>query len=331
MTQIRSRTVAVVVTHNRLPQLQRTLKALLDCEEESLAAIIVIDNDSTDGTAAWLTSQLGGRLHVETLSENRGGAGGFAFGMQYARELFDPDWIVVMDDDARPEVGALQTFNDLVTLGKLDGIDGVAAAVRHPDGKICRMNRPTVNPFWHVGVFFRTLAGGGRAAFHLTDQDFDTSDLCPIDGASFVGLFLSRRAIDLAGYPDPALFLYADDAIFTMTLTRRGGRMLFAPEVRFEHDTTALAGGGAVTPIWKAYYYHRNRLLLYRLAAGATFWLFLPILLWRWPRLANQYPPEERAIFRRLIWRAFRDAISRDLSLDHASVLSLASGLYRRR
>ncbi len=262
---------------------------------------------------------------MERLSENRGGAGGFAHGFRRARDLFDPDWIVVMDDDARPQAGALRIFHDLVVQGKLDGIDGVAAAVRHLDGKICRMNRPTVNPFWHVGVFWRTLLGGGRAAFHLSDADFSAPDMMRIDGASFVGLFLSRRAIDLAGYPDPALFLYADDAIYTMNLSRCGGRMVFAPQIQFEHDTTSLAAEGVVTPMWKVYYYHRNRLILYRLAAGLAFWVLLPVLLWRWSRLANRYPPSDRRTFRRLVRRAIRDAVLKDMSLDHAAVLRLAA------
>ena len=79
-------------------------------------------------------------------------------------------------------------------------------------------------------------------------------------------------------------------------------------------------------PLWKVYYYHRNRLLLYRLAAGPVFWLLLPLWLWSWPRLARHYAPADRPAFRRLIWRAFRDAVLRDTSLDHAAVLWLATG-----
>lgn len=321
------RIIAIVVTHNRRDQLTRTLSALLSQQGGAFERIVVVDNCSTDGTAPMLTAlaQQNDRLVVESLTRNVGGAGGFAHGMRVARDRFDPDWVVVMDDDARPQSDALSQFLALWQAGRLDGLAGVAAAVRHPDGVICRMNRPTLNPFWHRRVFLSTLFGGGRAAFHLDDSAYVGPDLQPIDGASFVGLFVSRAGLDLAGYPDARLFLYADDAIYTMALRRLGGRMVFAPEVAFEHDTTSLAAGGIVTPLWKAYYYHRNRLLLYRLAAGWAFWMLLPLWLWSWPRLARHYPPEERAVFRRLIRRAFRDAVKADLSLDHASVLRLAS------
>ena len=318
------RIVAVVVTYNRLEHLKKTVTALLSIEGPMLHAVVVVDNASTDGTAGWLAGCADARLRVETLPENRGGAGGFAHGIRIARDVDDPDWVVVMDDDARPEPDALSRFSDLLQRGQLEGVMGVAAAVRHPDGTICRMNRPTVNPFWHPVVFLRTLFGGGRAAFHLPDADFALAQIRPIDGASFVGLFLSREALEIAGYPDAALFLYADDAIYTMTLSRKGGRLIFAPEVRFEHDTTTLMANGIVLPIWKVYYYHRNRLLLYRLAAGPFFWILLPFWLCTWPRLERHYPPEARSGFRRLLWRAFRDSIWRDLSLDHPAVMRLA-------
>lgn len=315
----------MVVTFNRLSQLQRTIEALLRHPPDQLCAVVVVDNASTDGTQAWLAGCRDARLQVERLSENRGGAGGFAHGMDCARQGHDPDWIVVMDDDARPGAQAFAQFRALDQKGALQGLDGVAAAVRHPDGTICRMNRPTVNPFWHARVFLRTLLGGGRGAFHLDDAAFAGAGLRPIDGASFVGLFLSRRALERGGLPDPSLFIYADDAIYTMTLTRRGGRLAFAPQIAFEHDTSSLGEGGKVTPLWKVYYYHRNRLLLYRLAAGPAFWVLLPLWLLQWPGMARFYPERQRPVFRRLLRRAFRDAICNDRSLTHAGVLRLAS------
>ncbi|MDR7123691.1 glycosyltransferase [Pseudotabrizicola sp. 4114] len=317
--------VAVVVTFNRLAQVQRTLAALLSHPPEQLHAVIVVDNASTDGTPDWLADCPDARVQVERLSENRGGAGGFAHGMACAWQGHDADWIVVMDDDARPGPQALARFHALDQEGAFDGLAGVAAAVRHPDGRICRMNRPTVNPFWHRRVFLRTLLGGGRAAFHLDDAAFAGQALRPIDGASFVGLFLSRQALERAGLPDPSLFIYADDAIYTMTLTRGGGRLGFAPQIGFEHDTASLGEGGMVTPLWKVYYYHRNRLLLYRLAAGWAFWLLLPLWLVQWPRQARLYPEAARPAFRRLLWRAIRDAVTDDRSLSHAGVMQLAT------
>jgi GT2 family glycosyltransferase len=98
---------AVVVTFNRLAQLQITLPALRD---QDVDHIIVVDNASTDDTPAWLADQANARVHVVQLADNTGGAGGFEAGMAYARDHFDPDWMVLMDDDSRPQSGALARF-----------------------------------------------------------------------------------------------------------------------------------------------------------------------------------------------------------------------------
>ena len=144
-----------------------------------------------------------------TLDGNRGGAGGFAAGIAAARARHDPDWIVVMDDDARPAPGALAAFHRAAR----DGWDALAAAVFLPDGAISAMNCPSRNPFGDRRIFWRTLREG-RRGFHLSAAAFETgARMRRVDVASFVGLFLSRRALDLAGLPDPGLFLYGDDAL----------------------------------------------------------------------------------------------------------------------
>ena len=316
------RLVAVVVTHQRLEQLRVTVPALLASGPGDLAAVVVVDNASDDGTPDWLATQTDPRLHVLRLPRNLGGAGGFAAGLRHAMDTLDPDWLVVMDDDARPEPGALAAFQTL----ELAGWDGIAAAVRHPDGTLCEMNRPTLNPFWHKRILWRTLMGGGRGAFHLGEADFARPGLRAVDGASFVGFFLRAAVIGQRGYPDPALFLYGDDAIYTMGLTRAGDRLGFAPEIRFEHDsTTYSAADPRIRPLWKVYYYHRNLLILYRIATGI---FFVPVLLYYIPRwlLRVRAHRGERRRFLRLFGLAVVDGLRRRTSRPHAEVLARAEG-----
>ena len=73
----RPRLVAVVVTHNRLAQLQITLPRLLEkIPPRSSPGVVVVDNASPDGTAAWLARQNDARLRVLRVEANLGGAGG---------------------------------------------------------------------------------------------------------------------------------------------------------------------------------------------------------------------------------------------------------------
>ncbi|NRB19381.1 MAG: glycosyltransferase [Rhodobacteraceae bacterium] len=314
-----SHLVAVVVTHNRLDKLQVTLARLLDSPVAHLAAVVVVDNASTDGTGTWLAAQTDPRLLVLRNDVNIGGAGGFERGMRHAMQAYDPDWLVVMDDDGRPAPDGLAAFHALPE----PRWDAVAAAVYFPSGEICEMNRPSRNPFWHRREFWRTLFGGGRSGFHVTPEDYQGPGM-QIDVTSFVGFFISRRAVHLAGYPDASLFIYGDDGLYTLGLTKAGGRIGFEPGVRFEHDLSTFAGQrGRFLPLWKAYYYHRNLLLLYRMAAGWLFWPVLLVVLPKWILKVRHHRGERRA-FLRLTWRAIGDGLGRRLGRSHGNVLALA-------
>ena len=88
--------IAVVVTYNRLPLLQKNIDCLR--QQKPLTAIMVVNNGSTDGTAEWLHEQPG--LTVVTQA-NVGGSGGFYTGIDLAYKE-GADWIWCMDDDVFP-------------------------------------------------------------------------------------------------------------------------------------------------------------------------------------------------------------------------------------
>ena len=312
------RIAAVVVTHNRRAQLAQTVERLL---EEGVDHLIVVDNASADGTRDWLAGLGDARLQVIALADNRGGAGGFAEGMRQAVAQLDPDWILVMDDDARPEPGTLLRFRAMA----LAGVGAVAAAVYKTDGGICDMNRPSLNPFWHGRAFLRTLLGGGRMGFHLPDSAYRARLPVPVDAASFVGLFLSRAAIAITGLPDGRLFIYGDDVLYTLALRRAGINLIFAPDLRFEHDfKTFEAESHAFRPLWKSYYHHRNLLFVYHSAAGLLFWPALVLILPKWLIKARYYGPD-RGLYLRLLAMAVGDAMRRKLNRSHPEVVALAS------
>ncbi len=317
--------VAVVVTYNRLDQLKVTLARLLAAQSEGLDRIIVIDNASTDATSEWLAEQSDPALVVHRCATNGGGAGGFEVGMRLAVAQFDPDWILVMDDDARPDAGAIAAFH----AADRTQAAAWAAAVYHPDGRICDMNRPTLNPFWHKGMVGRTvtgmLRGKGRDGFHLNTADYEATRYRAVDSGSFVGLFVSRSAIDLVGYPDGSLFIYGDDVLYSLGIRQAGGQILFDPAIRFEHDFTTITGTDQrFRPLWKTYYHYRNLLMVYRLAAGRWFGLVLPFMVLKWSIKVRFYKGE-RALYLGLVGRAVCHGLLARTRVAHERVLEWAT------
>ncbi len=314
--------VALVVTHDRLEQLRQTVSRLLD---EPADAVVVVDNASTDGTAEYLSSLADPRLRVIHAPENLGGAGGFELGLATISRELDPDWCVLMDDDARPEPGALARFR--ADAARLAPWDAVAAGVHHPDGRICEMNRPSRNPFWNLRAFLRTTLGGGRGGFHVTDQDYAATRAMPIDATSFVGFFVSRRALARAGLPDGRLFIYGDDVIYTLSLRKAGGTIAFAPWLRFEHDCATFGRdpGFVPRPVWKAYYICRNGILAYRAATGPILiWPALMLIIPKWLLKFRRYETE-RKTYLRLVILAISDGLSGRLGRSHAEILKRAA------
>lgn len=328
------RLVAVVVTYNRLDKLKVTLERLLESSTTELFAVVVVNNASTDGTETWLTEYEAGllgdgdtRLDIINNAQNTGGAGGFATGMRRAMEAHTPDWLVVMDDDGRPAQGGLTRFHAIPE----DKWDAIAAAVYFPTGEICEMNRPSRNPFWHRTEFVRTLFGGGRSGFHVQPSDYD-GPAKQIDVTSFVGFFISARSIMKVGYPDPALFIYGDDGIYTLELTKAGHKIGFEPSILFEHDMGTFTAGdntnaqrGRFVPLWKVYYYHRNLLILYKMAAGVLFWPTMLVILPKWLLKARSHR-NERIVFLRLLFLAIFDGIIGRRNRPHDSILRMAKG-----
>ena len=99
------RVVAVVVAYNRRDLLLEVLDALAR-QHTALARIVVIDNASTDDSAA-VAAAAGPLVDLVVLERNTGGAGGFAAGLAVALERHSPDWVWMMDDDTIPTASAL--------------------------------------------------------------------------------------------------------------------------------------------------------------------------------------------------------------------------------
>src|SRR3974390_3110914 len=98
------RAIAAVVTYNRRALLLEALAAV-QAQTRAPDAVIVVDNASTDGTAAAVRAHFPA-VHLAELTRNTGGAGGFAYGMAQALDGA-ADLIWLMDDDTVPEPGAL--------------------------------------------------------------------------------------------------------------------------------------------------------------------------------------------------------------------------------
>ena len=220
-----ARVVAVVVAWNRRDLLARTLDGL-DSQERPVDAVVVIDNASTDDSAA-LASGHGVTTEVVSLPVNTGGAGGFAAGIAVALRRHAADLVWIMDDDTVPTPGALAAL--LEARDRYPGRVSVAASrADWQDGREHPMNTP-------------------RERFGLSPDERDAAASVgakAIRSASFVSILIDADAVRRHGLPEAAYFLWNDDFEYTARLLRDGVG-LYVPASRVYHLTKVFGSSDA--------------------------------------------------------------------------------------
>lgn len=218
------RIVAVVVTFNRRALLERLLDRLGSTPR--LAEVVVVDNASTDGTAALLASTAstsGVPVHAVTLPDNRGGAGGFAEGMGIALER-GADLVWLMDDDGLPEPDCLDR---LLAEPDLDFWGPLVVDEADP-GRL---------------VFPIRLPGGARVVHALGDVRAAAVD-GRIDGIviPFNGVLVTRVLAERIGVPRAEFFIWGDDHEYRLRAERAGARIATVVGAEVRHPSVGDLG-----------------------------------------------------------------------------------------
>lgn len=327
----REKIAAVIVTYNRLEKLKKAIASILD---QDIDYVVVLNNKSTDDTQDWLESEAlkDSRLKVLYLEENTGGAGGFHYGSKWACENTDAGWLVLFDDDAYPQEELIERFrakldklrkmpdpHQIEPLSEKGGrfephkfrsLGAISTAVRTPDGVIADFNRPGVNPFKSIGGFIKYLyslfAFGGP---YLSYEDLENSTHgIHVDYSSFVGFFVKTEVIkSQLGYPRKEFFIYSDDWLYSLELSKLGYKNLYFSDLLFYHDSNTFIASYD-DQLWKQYYAFRNSVLFYKRASGWFFPIVLGLKFVKWIFESHRY--KKKAEYFDTLFRALEDGLN---------------------
>jgi GT2 family glycosyltransferase len=225
------RVSVIVVNWNVRDLLRECLRSLdrLTPLNSDDAEILVVDNDSSDGSVGML------RREFPTVSviANRENVGfGRANNQAFARcrgryvLLLNPD-TVVLDDavarmtellDARADVGA------------------VGSRLVNPDGSLQRWTAGAFPSVWNLACHYffvdRLIPAGLRPRSPFLEQD--VADDADVDWVSGACLMLRRAAVGETIF-DERFFMYGEDLDLCERLRRRGWRVLYAPRATVIH------------------------------------------------------------------------------------------------
>lgn len=275
---------AVVVTYNRRNLLIECLQALLN-QSLPLSGICVVDNASTDGTEEMLLkngflSELPPRnlsqpwekeftivnprnlkeirFHYLRMNKNSGGAGGFYEGIKRGY-LNGYEWLWLMDDDAIPNLDALERLVEkLPKIANNIKIGFLCSKVVWTDGTSHIMNVPGVTNVINEVPF----------------NAYDSENVLLVKSATFVSLLINRLVVEKLGLPIKDFFIWADDVEYTLRITKNGYVGIYVCDSIVVHKTKSNYSASTVQD-WRFYYNVRNMLWVHKMHSGKVKYIYL--------------------------------------------------------
>lgn len=228
---------AIIVTRNRLKCLKHCL-AEVRGQDRSVDEIIVVDNDSNDGTKDWLQSQ---KDIVLIHQKNKGGAGGFRTGIAVGLDHHN-DWLWCMDDDGYPEQSSLKHLSSHCD-AKFSALNSVTVSPDNPDKLSFGMPSLTKTGMPKLQPAIRSLLE--------LQKKVDKEGLVEF-GSFFNGTLLNAEIVKQAGNVNSEMFIWGDELDLAWRMQRIAPIYTVLAAIHYHPEAS-----GLLKP-WKFYYRIRN-------------------------------------------------------------------------
>lgn len=324
MQTARPRVAVGIVTYGkRWNLLEKVLERIVG--DADVGDIVVFDNGAAEPIPA-LVEQAGWRSRVTVLDggSNLGSASGYAGVLAHLQPLTADGLILLLDDDNRPEQGAIALALDYwLSLGSdpmrsvlLVRNDRPEQSLALASGRPIRHVRNSFLGFslaraWHKRSGARRGPGTPVASVE-------------VDFAPYGGFLFHPSWITKVGLPRRDYFVYADDHEYTTRITRAGGTILLLGASKVEDLETSwflkpavsraglLSGQGVNS---RLYYSVRNRVNFERSALISSkpvyfFNVFLSLAVQFVRALKSEHAPRQSFDKLGLVLRAIRDGWS---------------------
>ena len=195
------------------------------------AAVILVDNASTDGTADAVRKAYGGRVAVIENPENLGFARGNNVGIRRALDE-GADFVLLLNNDTVVDPALVDSLVAVIAGSKDIGIVGP---------KIYYASQP--DRIWFAGGEVLLSRGLSR---HIGIRERDTGrhdSVRDVDYVTGCALLARREVFEKIGYLDPVFAAYYEDTDFCMRARRAGFRVVYAPAGKVWHKISASTGG----------------------------------------------------------------------------------------
>lgn len=205
----------IIVTYNGIKWIQKCLESV------RLYSVILIDNNSSDGTENFIKSNY---PEIDLLQQEKNLGFGQAnnIGISYALEQ-GADYVFLLNQDAYLEDGSLEK---LIEVSKKNPQFGILSPI-HLNGKADKLDENFSNYLnYRANPDF-------YSDFILKKPLLDVYDVPFVNAA---GWLMSRECLETVGGFDPLFFHYGEDDNYCQRLNYHGFKIGVVPDARLLHD-----------------------------------------------------------------------------------------------
>ena len=232
----------IVVNYNGLRFLDECLTAVLAQELSQAFEVVVVDNASTDSSAACIRERYPSVRLIQA-GRNLGFAGGNNLGIRASHGRY----VVLLNNDTAVRPGWLAA---LVNAAETDPKVGAVS------GKLLFKNQP--GTIQNAGILLLSDGSGADRGFREPDHgQYDSRE--EVFGACGASALYRREMLDDVGLLDETFFMYYEDTDLSWRMRLRGWRVLYEPAAVVDH---VHAGTSREWSPFFIFHVDRNRLFM---------------------------------------------------------------------
>lgn len=262
---------AIVPTYNSVNTLKQTIKSLLT-QTYKLSEILIIDNNSTDGTSEIISKAIP-KVSVIVLKTNTGVTGGRNAGIKQADK--QSDFLLFIDHDM---VADKRMVEELVQV-----------AIKTSDGGIFTPKIYYLSDkqrIWSAGTGVNLYTG---QILFRGGKDIGQYEFVEEVQVAPAAILVSMKVIKKIKRFDPKYFATYEDTDFCFRARNAGFKTIYVPKSIAYHDLVTDPVLEAKRLLQRLYWVGKNRILFMRDFGKPVWWIFLPIFLVYYLRLSLKY------------------------------------------
>lgn len=213
----------IILNYETKSHLEALLLSLTKVEGEVDFELIVVDNNSSDGSVEMVKS----KFPKVRLIENKENVG-FSKGNNQARSLVTGKYILFLNPDT---LVPSQTLKEVVSyMDTNNDVGAMTCKILLPNGDLDRDARRRFPTPWIS--FKRLFLKSPRAYWYLDIDENKTHEVDAIQGAFFLA---RKKVLDEVGWFDEDYFLNGEDIDLSWRIKENGWKIIYYPSVSITH------------------------------------------------------------------------------------------------